>query len=203
MSTTPNAEMTRQNILIVAAEEIHVHGFQACKTSTIIQKAGISKGALYHHFASKQVLGYAVIDEIYAPKMLAMWEPVFDSDDPIAAMIQLFRQALTWICVEDISKGCPMNNLAQEMSPVDEGFRLRISDTMTRWQSGIEKALNRAKASNCVKANVDAKRTAVFLVSSIEGGYGLAKNAQNIEIFSICVDGLIDYLETLQGGSNE
>ncbi len=199
MKSKATAEITRQKILDIAAEEIHLCGFQACNISAIINKAGISKGALYHHFENKQALGYAVVDEVFAPKMIAMWKPVFSSDDPIAAMTSLFREALNWTDCECISRGCPMNNLAQEMSQVDEGFRLRINDAMCRWQNGIELSLQRGQANGYVKPEINAKQTAIFLIASIEGGYGLAKNAQDIGILSACVTGLIAYLETVVG----
>ncbi|MEO0971905.1 MAG: TetR/AcrR family transcriptional regulator, partial [Pseudomonadota bacterium] len=64
MSERPpqQAEQTRDRILTSAAEEIYRVGFQAASTANILKQLGISKGALYHHFASKQALGYAVLD---------------------------------------------------------------------------------------------------------------------------------------------
>ncbi len=197
MNAEYNAEATRQNILNVAAEEIHLHGFQACSTSEIIKKAGISKGALYHHFGSKLALGYAVLDEVFAPKFMDMWQPVIGSDKPIEDMISFFHEALTWVNCDCISKGCPLNNLAQEMSPVDEGFRVRVNDVMSGWREGIAQALQRGKKNGLVHQDLNAERTALFLIASIEGAHGLAKNAQDIDIFSECFHGIIDYLKRL------
>lgn len=203
MDHQEDTESTRQKILRIAAEEIHLHGFQACNLSAIIQKASLSKGALYHHFSNKQALGYAVLDEVFAPKMLDMWQPVFGSDDPLPSMISVFREALSWADDESIAVGCPINNLAQEMSPVDEGFRLRINAVMTQWQTGIEQALKRGQTLGCVHRNIDAQRTAVFLIASIEGVCGLAKNAQDMDVFSTGVHGLIDYVEHLSGEADD
>ncbi len=199
VSSTSAASSTRQKILHIAAEEIHLHGFQACNTSAIIDKAGISKGALYHHFENKQALGYAVVNEVFAPDLLNKWQGVFDSNNPVPVMIQLFREALSWMDFDSISRGCPINNLAQEMSPIDEGFRLCLRTVITDWQKGIEQALRLGQQHGHVKADIDAERTAIFLVASIEGGYGLAKNTQDLKVFASCVHALIDYLEHLQG----
>ena len=70
-----DAELTRQKILDVSAEEIHQHGFTATSLSIILKRCGISKGALYHHFSNKMELGYAVFEEIYTPMFLSMWAP--------------------------------------------------------------------------------------------------------------------------------
>ncbi len=193
-----NAKATRQKILNIAAEEIHLHGFQACNTSKIIEKTGISKGALYHHFSSKLELGYAVVDEVFSPKFMGMWQPVIESDDPVKDMILCFQHFLTQCNGENMSRGCPLNNLAQEMSPIDEGFRLRIASVMTRWREGIAAALRRGQNNGRIDQAINSNQTATFLIASIEGAHGLAKNAQNIEIFSQCIQGIIDYLKRLQ-----
>ncbi len=201
MNSESSAKQTRAKILEIAAEEMHLHGFQSCNTATIIKKAAISKGALYHHFANKKVLGYAVVDELFSPQMLNMWEPVFNSDDPVAAMIVLFRNTLNSTDCASVARGCPMNNLAQEMSPVDEGFRRRISDAMGRWQAGLEQSFIRGQANGRVNPGINAKQTAIFLIASIEGAYGLAKNAQDVDILTACVDELINYLQTVVGSN--
>jgi len=197
MSPEHNADATRKKILDIAAEEIHVRGFQASNTSDIIKKANISKGALYHHFNNKLELGYAVFDEVFAPKVTAMWQPIFESKQPIEDMILFFQDMLTWTNCSVLSKGCPINNLAQEMSAVDEGFRVRINTTMQAWQHGISQALRRGQENGQLNQAIDVERTAIFLIASIEGAYGLAKNAQDEEVFSSCIYGLIDSLKRL------
>ncbi len=189
---------TRQKILNIAAEEIHLHGFQACKTSQIIQKSGISKGALYHHFSSKLELGYAVFDEVFAPKVIEEWSPVFQSQHPVQAMISMFEDMLSCMDDDGINKGCPLNNLSQEMSPIDEGFRLRIQHMMQLWHEGIAESLKREQEAGVIKKDVNIAQATTFMIASIEGAHGLAKNSQDPAVFAACIDGLIDYLERLK-----
>jgi len=56
-STNP----TRRKILESAFHEIHRNGFQAASLNPILERTGVTKGALYHHFPNKQTLGYAVL----------------------------------------------------------------------------------------------------------------------------------------------
>ena len=63
MATQRNPDLTRQTLLQAAFQEIYRSGFQAASLRNILSKVGITKGALYHHFGSKQELGYAVVDE--------------------------------------------------------------------------------------------------------------------------------------------
>src|SRR5205823_13721263 len=118
-------EATRGKILSAAFAEFYKHGFQGGSLNHIVQMAGTTKGALFHHFpGGKQELGYAVVDEIIGPILKQRWlDPLTGSADPIADLKRAFRQFVQ----EDIEsghfvQGCPLNNLAQEMSPLDEGF---------------------------------------------------------------------------------
>src|SRR5262245_23724354 len=121
-------DVTRRRILEAAFAEFYRNGFQGGSLNEIVEKAGTTKGALFHHFAGKQELGYAVVDEIIEPILEQRWlAPLTGSSDPITEMQRLFRQFIK----EDIGarhyvNGCPLNNFAQEMSPLDEGFRKRI-----------------------------------------------------------------------------
>ena len=66
-------DITRQKILEAAYEEIHRCGFQAASMNDILRKAGVTKGALYHHFSGKKDLGYAVLEEIIGVRLYEQW----------------------------------------------------------------------------------------------------------------------------------
>ena len=192
---------TRQRLLTAAAREIHVHGFQAASLSRILAKTGVTKGALYHHFGSKLALGYAVLDERYAPEMRRRWiEPLSgDVVDPLGTLINIIHVTGHEMKKSDVLLGCPINNLAQEMSPVDEGFRQGIETLFDEWRSVIQAALRRAQSTGTVAAMLDTEATAAFIVASMEGCTGMAKNAQSKDILMKCGEGLVSYLQSLRG----
>ena len=80
-------DITRSRLLDCAYEEIHQRGFRSASLDSILEKAGVTKGALYHHFDNKAALGYAVVDEIIRPFMQGFWLPLVDAEDPIATAI--------------------------------------------------------------------------------------------------------------------
>ncbi len=93
--------------------------------------AGVTKGALYYHFDSKEALGYAVVEEVIAPDVHGKWvRPLQNGKDPIDALIGAVQRIP--VRPEDVRGGCQLNNLAQEMSPLDAGFRKRLA-TNLRW----------------------------------------------------------------------
>ena len=98
----------------------------------------------------------------------------------------------------DFEFGCPLNNLAQEMSTVDAEFHrrsLRSTDagnraSPVRWLRGQKQAL--------VRKDVNVNEAATFVVASIEGAYGLAKNRKDRQPLRACVEGLTRYLDALR-----
>lgn len=191
------AEVTREKILDAAAEEIYRVGFQAASIGEILKKLGISKGALYHHFPSKQDLGYAVLEEVFCVGSLAAWDAALDHDDPIAGLREMFLGMEDTLAGQRLQCGCPINNLAQEMSPVDEGFRARIERIYARWHRRIRDALAGAQQRGVMRDDVDPSEVAYFIIASMQGATGLAKNAQDCSIFRASIHGLLHYLDDL------
>src|SRR5437879_4720626 len=92
-------EATQRKILEAAFAEFYKNGFQGGSLNRIVETAGTTKGALFHHFSGKQQLGYAVLDQIIGPLLLARWlDPLTDASDPITELRRSFRR---YVC-EDI-----------------------------------------------------------------------------------------------------
>ncbi|HEX7048804.1 MAG TPA: TetR/AcrR family transcriptional regulator [Longimicrobiales bacterium] len=191
---------TRQKILLAAFEEIHRHGFRATSLDTIAARAGVTKGALYHHFPEKAALGYAVVREVVrAPLLAAYLEPLRQgADDPVRAIQDALRRRADDFEHGGIELGCPLNNLAQEMSPLDEGFRTCIAAVLEAWTDEFADGLARAQAQGLLRPEVDPRRVAAFIVAAIEGSFGTAKNARSVELLRSNLELLADYLETLR-----
>jgi len=193
---TPDA--TRQKLLERAFEEIHRHGFRSASLDSILEDAGVTKGALYHHFENKAELGYAVVEEVVRPWMEETWRPVIEADNPIDAAIATIRERLKARTAMALTLGCPFNNLTQEMSGIDEGFRARLSAILHDWREATAAALRRGQDNGTVCADVDARAAAAFVISSIEGCVGMAKASQSKEFLEAGFRGLVEYLEHLR-----
>ena len=193
-------DRTRQLILDAAFKEIHRHGFQAASLHRILARTGVTKGALYHHFPNKKALGYAVVEEILEEMVVRDWlEPLESTTDPIAAMKNRLREVGQSLCEEDLLLGCPVNNLALEMSPVDEGFRTRVNRIYDRWREGLADAFARGQEKGTVRKDIDPFETATFIVGAMAGCRSLAKNAQSVQLMEGCMRSLFHYWDSLRG----
>jgi TetR/AcrR family transcriptional regulator, transcriptional repressor for nem operon len=194
-----NPDNTRQALLNAAFDEINQHGFQAASQTKIINETKVTKGALYHHFPSKLEMGYAVVDELIAESVNEMWiTPLKNADNIIDALLAQIDIAIGKRNEKNICFGCPLNNLAQEMSPIDEGFRGRINSIFDLWRKTIDKKLIEGQKNGIVKESISTEASAYFIVAAIEGATSLAKNAKSVDVLKTSLLGLREHIQSLR-----
>lgn len=200
VQVTRDAEATRRKIIEVAFNEFYRHGFQGGSIARIVEESGLTKGALFHYFPTKLALGYAVLDEFVGPLLLQRWlDPLKDTDDPVKAIRKSFKRYIK----EDTSSGnymygCPLNNYAQEMSPLDKGFGKRINTLYDSWREHFAAALRAGVKNKSVKKDISATDTATLIVSAQMGIWGTGKSSQSAERMQQAGDALCAYLDTLR-----
>ena len=199
-SATRAPEDTRRRILKAAFGEFYHTGFQGGSLNHIVDQAGTTKGALFHHFKDKHDLGYAVVEEIIQPRIKGAWcDPLAESIDPITDVKRAVRQFVKeeqenghWV------QGCPLNNLAQEMSPLDEGFHARINRLYELWRERYAAALARGIQAGTVRTSVEPKHVAALIVAAQMGIWGTGKSSRNPGVMRQAADGACDYLASLR-----
>ena len=190
---------TRHRLVAAACDEIWQGGFRAASLDRILDKAGVTKGALYYHFKNKLDLGYAVLDEVVRKMVLDVWvEPLHQAGDPIETLHQIIRNADAAFLGKKLQFGCPLNNLSQEMSSVDEGFRLRIKAIVQEWTDAITVALAKGQNQGLVRQNVNLHHASIFIIAVIQGAAGMGKNARDRSVVIPCLEGLGYYLDALR-----
>lgn len=191
-------ETTRQRLLDAAHREIYEHGFQAASLDRILANTGLSKGALYHHFGTKQALGIAVVTEVIGARLHTEWvEPIRQAQRPLRRLIELLGEKQRSATEVSIRLGCDLNNLMQEMSPLDETFRQSLAEVIAQWRAALESGLRRSREIGEMRAEVDCARTALFVIAAVEGCVGISKNQCSVERYRECFEGLKDYLGSL------
>jgi len=196
-ATTRDPERTRGRLLRAAFQEMHRSGFRSADLDVILATAGVTKGALYYHFDNKEALGYAVVDEVVASLTREKWvRPLQNAKNPIDTLIRIVQS--TSLKPEYLQFGCPLNNLSQEMSPLDAGFRKRTAKVFTDWHDAIAAALRGGQKRGVVRSDVNANDTATFLIAAYEGYVSLAKNSQEAGMLQSGKRRMSRHLESLR-----
>src|SRR2546421_11774603 len=93
------AEATRELLIGIARELFAERGYAATSVEDIIQRAGVARGALYHHFAGKDALFRAVYDVVQGEMAARVVAAALAGPDPWAA-VRVGLSAFLDACLE-------------------------------------------------------------------------------------------------------
>jgi|GEM_PF-403259 len=193
-------ERTRRALLDAAFEEIHLNGYRSASLNDILKAAGCTKGSLYHHFPDKHALGLAAIADNIDRFIDVNWiAPLKTTDNPIDCIRQIVERHITGKIYSDVRLGCPVQNLSQEMSGLDEDFRSYLQSVQDRWRTALSDALARGQENATVKADLNTNAVATMIIATHQGTIGLIKTAQNASVGAVCGEALFQYLDSLRG----
>ena len=190
---------TRTQILNKNYEALRMKGFQGLRPDKEISELGITKGALYHYFPDKTTIGYAMIDEIIAPQYIGLWKQLEGmTDHPISNIQAILRMQKGFVSSATVGYGCVLNNLMQEMSPLDEGFRIRLKNIVESQRQSIEGHL--LKNSKQLNSNVllNASTLSISILAATEGAYSISKTLKSKELLGEILEQICNWLEQMK-----
>jgi len=204
-TTTENGKVrdgrsTREAILDAASRLIHVHGYNHTSLDDVLRESGVGKGNFYYHFKSKEDLGYAILDQIIGSFLERTLEPCFsDPEGQALAQIRCFLDRLLEMQrARNCVGGCPLGNLAAELSDVHEGFRARLTSVFAAWRERLTLVLRTAQSRGTVDGACRPEAVADFLVASLEGAILLTKLTKDIAVMERCVAETKRYLSLFE-----
>jgi TetR/AcrR family transcriptional repressor of nem operon len=195
---TRDLAASRKEILDAAFRLVFVRGFQGVSIDDIVAQTSLTKGALYHQFPTKLDLGYALVDEVIKPMTISRWiDPLREAKNPVEAILKNLRILIGRASPRELSLGCPLNNLVQEMAPIDAGFKTRLQSALLLWIDAMAMELTRAKRAGFIRADVNARQAAHFVVMAHEGFYGLLKGLDDPKAFDALYTSMKSYFDSI------
>jgi AcrR family transcriptional regulator len=180
-------EAMRRRVLDAAAEAFQLRGYHSTSTHDIMRAAGVTGGALHHHFPSKKALGIAVIRERVAKAVEQTWiEPILSARTAADGILQVFAQISRSLDQRNVVQGCPLGNLASELSLADADFRQAIGNVFEHWRKTLAQKLRADRAAGIILHEVDPDTFATFVVASYSGAIALAKAEQAADPLKAC-----------------
>jgi AcrR family transcriptional regulator len=186
----------RRRVLDAAAAAFQIRGYHSTSTHDIIREAGVTGGALHHHFPTKKALALAVIRDRVAQAVEETWiEPIRSAPTAAAGIAQVFEQIAAAIDARGTVLGCPLNNLALELSLADPEFRHAMQSVFDFWQRAIAEKLGADQAAGALKTG-DPEQLATFIVAAYSGAMAMAKARQSSEPLGTCARQLAAFLHS-------
>lgn len=187
---------TREAILAAASRLMHVQGYNHTSLDDVLRESGVGKGNFYYYFKSKEDLGHAILDQVIASFLERTLAPCFsEAGGRPLAQIRCFLDRVLEIQREsNCVGGCPLGNLASELSDVHEGFRTRLAGVFSAWRERLTAALADTRSAGDVGPDCRPEAVAHFLVASLEGAILMTKLTKDITVMEQCVEEMKRYL---------
>jgi AcrR family transcriptional regulator len=152
----------------------------------VMQAAHATGGATYHHFPTKKALGLAVIRERVATSIEQTWlTPMRSARTTLDGVLTVFAQVIADMEHRGAVAGCPLNNLALELSLADSEFRVAVSSVFETWRRAIADRIREEQTTGGLDGT-DPDELATFVVASYSGAMALAKASQSSAPLKSC-----------------
>jgi len=173
---------TKNSLLEVGAEIIHLKGFHNTGIQEILQATGVPKGSFYNYFSNKEDFGLQIID-YFVDFFSSISKPILDNPD--ISPLQRIKMILEWFmrlfAEKDFAYGCPIGNLAQEMGDLNSAFRDKLKSALESMVDIYSEVLAEAQAQGEISQCLDIRNAAYFLVSSWHGALIHMKAVKSLE----------------------
>lgn len=164
MPRQARAEQTRDAIVAGAAEVFDRYGYASANLSDIVAQAGVTKGALYFHFRSKEEIAQAVVEQQHEMSVVPARE-LLKRDDAagLESVIRLSQRLADQLRREIIVRG------GIRLTLETGTFQLPMPTPYQEWIEIIEQLLRRSVDTQDLDSTVSPRKVAEFLAPAFTG----------------------------------
>lgn len=171
-----NSEETRRRLVEAAIPLMLRQGYASTTVDQICEESGLTKGAFFHHFESKEAIAAAAAGAwgIFGSELYAeAWDD--DSRDPLERIHHLLGIMASFAESPDEPCVCLVGMLSQELGQTHPVLRAACERELGHWTSKVAALLAAAKDRHGSVADFDAEETAWFLNSLWQGSMLVSK----------------------------
>jgi TetR/AcrR family transcriptional repressor of nem operon len=158
---------SRDKLLDVTFEEVYRYGYNGAGTASILKKAGVPKGSMYHHFSSKKEMVLCMIEERLIPKVRNFFDFKFQKN---ITGFEILQQTFIKISKNKmlITYGCPLHRLMFEMNALDKDIATVCEDEFNNLSEKLAKILAFGMRDGTIK-EADSVELASYIIASSWG----------------------------------
>lgn len=197
-TSNPGSQNARDKLLDAALHVIRKKGYAGTSVDELCASAGVTKGAFFHHFASKEQLAIAAADYFSSRAAIMFSEgPHRNLPDPVDRVLAYIDQRRDLMRGELPDYTCMLGTMVQEAyetyPAIREACGRAIFDHVGWLEADIREAMQQMKS----KPPWTAKSLAVHITAVLQGSFVLAKAQYNWQVAIESVDHLRRYVEML------
>ncbi len=188
----------RDKILNAALSVIRAKGYSATTVDDLCESAGVTKGAFFHHFKSKEEMAVAAAKQWSAITTDVFAKAPFQKhDDPLDRFLGYidFRKSILKGDLPDFT--CFVGTMVQEMYDASPAIRDACRDSIFGHAETLVKDIEAAKKKHAPGAKWSARSLALHTQAVIQGAFILAKANQDSSIAAESIAHFRRYAEFL------
>jgi TetR/AcrR family transcriptional repressor of nem operon len=200
VSPSGKGDKTRQRIIALSAPLLNEKGYEGCSLQDIMAAAGLEKGGIYRHFASKEELALAAFDfawaEVFHGRIRGL-EEIHDPVQWIEAFIRNFAERRS-----ALRGGCPLLNTAIDADDGNAALRARAREALNEWRARLSSLVSSAVRQGDLKRGTHPYAVASLIIGTLEGALMMSRLEEDRNALMIAHDHLIAYIESLRSRSD-
>ncbi len=195
---SPERGNARTRLLDAARDIIRQKGFTATTVDDLCQSAGVTKGAFFHHFKTKELLGVAAANH-WAETTSALFAgaPYHTPKDPLDRILAYLDFRQTIIGGETFEYTCLVGTMAQEVHASAPAIRDACADSILGHAATLEADITAAMQQRGITADWTASSLARHTQAVLQGAFILAKATGDPDMARESVDHLKRYVHQL------
>ena len=193
-----NSELTKEKILKKAGVLFNTIGYKATSLSTITDATGLTKGAIYRHFASKEALEKETLFYLSSVMFNNLREVIKEQNnagDKLRAIVRYFE---SYVTNPPLKGGCPLLNAAIEADDTNPSLRKQALQILSVLQDSLLHILKNGIERKQIKPGIDKEYYATVIIASLEGAIMMSKLKRSNEDIKRIVKHLEKQIEKVE-----
>lgn len=183
---------TRARLVEGMADLLWERGYVGTSPSAVLAHTGVGQGSLYHHFSGKADLAVEGI-RLNADTLVAA------ATEALAGAGSAYDRIERFLTRDrDVLRGCRIGRMTQDPEVLaNEALRRPVADAFAQVRRALVEVIQDGQVRGELASSVDADDLAATIVSTLQGGYVLARADVDEQRFHAAIRGLLGLLQGL------
>lgn len=188
MKNTSKSERTKAFIIDKTAPIFNKKGFAGTSLTDLTKATGLTKGALYGNFESKEAIAVAAFDFNIASVRNSLHAKANPKQGAIAKLLTIPAFCREHFAALAARGGCAILNTAVEADDNHPLLKKKVNNTIARWKKNIELTIQQGIQEKEIKTKIDPPKYASIIIALFEGGILLSKSTGELSYIHHCAD---------------